>query len=215
MVEKVQTYLLDETENLLPMDRTAFYDEQRAAKQPTRAVDIVDILIFNEHGELFLQKRSTRKQHNPGLIDKSIGGHISLGDSPDYTVMVETVQELQVPSIVLRSDPDFLKTLRLLRQYIDTVCLIKHIDTKILHLGKRFGAKRHVIANRVHLYFGLYGGRVKTVDREAQGVLTYDLEQLQSELVQFPDLFTDDLKIFLKQYGPQIQSFRSLITQAS
>ena len=72
--------------------------------------------MFNSYGEMIIQKRSFDKNHNPGLLDKSIGGHVQFGDTPDYTAMVETIQELQTPSIVLKNENDFVKTFHLLHQ---------------------------------------------------------------------------------------------------
>jgi hypothetical protein len=40
--------------------------------------------------------------------------------------MLETVQELQVPSIVLNNDDDFDKTLKLLSNYTATISVIKN-----------------------------------------------------------------------------------------
>lgn len=108
MSEILNTFLLDDPETPIPMDRDKFYAEQvnifQKTGKPTRACEIVDVFIFNSHGQLFMQKRSYHKAHNPGILDKSIGGHVRHTDTPDYTVMVETVQELQTPSIVLKND---------------------------------------------------------------------------------------------------------------
>lgn len=214
MAEKVQTYLLDDPDTLIPMDRDAFYDEQITLATPTRAVEIVSILIFNEDGELLLQKRARTKRHNPGRIDKSIGGHVTNGDHTEYTVMVETVQELQVPSIVLRNKRDFLKTYDLLGDYLDTIALLQYIDTRFLTFQKTFDGTAHPIANKVHIYLGVYGGRVKTTDREAQGILTYGLEQLEQEMTASPGLFTDDLAVLFTQYRKEIAAFRQLIVES-
>ena len=113
MAETVNTFLLKNPFELIPMDRKDFYDEQvseyKENGEPTRAIEVVSILLFNSHGEMIIQKRSFDKNHNPGLLDKSIGGHIQSGDTADYTVMVETIQELQTPSIVLKDKNDLNK----------------------------------------------------------------------------------------------------------
>ncbi len=214
MPEEIQTYALGDLEAMTPMDRAAFYDEQLALDTPTRAIEVVNILLFNEHGEVILQKRSKSKRHNPGLIDKSIGGHITHGNTADYTVLTETVQELQVPSMVLRDGHDFTKTYALLGSYLDTIALIRYIDTSLHLLTKVFDTQERTIANKLHLYLGVYSGRVKNVDREAQGLLTYSLAQLQSELDDYPKLFTHDLRMIVTKYAEQIESFRALIIQA-
>lgn len=211
MVETIKTRLLSDPETVIPMDRKEFYEEQvktfNKTGKPTRAADIVDILLFNEAGELFVQKRSKHKSHNPRLIDKSLGGHVQSGDSIEFTVMVETVQELQVPSIVLRSDNDFTKAYKLLKNYLDATAIIKHLDTKIFSLKKLINGDNITIANNVHLFIGLYGGGTKTVDREATGVLQYTISDLEEEITQTQEIFTHDLQVFLKEYKSEIEKF--------
>ncbi|MFH1142454.1 MAG: NUDIX domain-containing protein [Candidatus Uhrbacteria bacterium] len=211
MSEQINTYLLEEPDKAIAMDRAEFYREQVQANKetggPTRANEVVQICIFNEAGELFVQKRSNEKTHNPGLLDKSIGGHVQDGDSADYTVMVETIQELQVPSIVLQSTEDFNKTYKLLREYLNTISIIEHIDSKFEEMLKVINGENVVIANKFHLYFGVYGGRIKTVDQEAKGILQYSLDDLEAEMIKFPDVFTQDLQFFVKEYKEQMQKF--------
>jgi hypothetical protein len=125
--------------------------------------------------------------------------------------MVETVQELQVPSITLRTDADFKKTHTLLKDYLNTVAIIKHIDSKVISLKKDIKGKGIPVLNKVHLYFGVYGGAIKTVDREAKGVLLYSLSSLERDMKKSPSLFTDDLRVLVENYRPQIEEFIKLI----
>ncbi len=130
MSETVIVRSLTDPNEEFPMDRAEFYREQveafKTTGEPTKAADIIAVFIFNSHHELLIQKRSFEKSHNPGLLDKSIGGHIRFGDTPDYAVMVETVQELQVPSVVLRGKLSFEKTKSLLNDYLETIAIIEH-----------------------------------------------------------------------------------------
>ncbi|MFH1404841.1 MAG: hypothetical protein ABIH21_01960 [Patescibacteria group bacterium] len=209
------TYLLDDRESCIKMDRREFYKEQidifKKHGKPTRAIEIIHILMFNKFGELYIQKRADKSGHNAGLLDKSIGGHVQHGDPIDYTVMVETVQELQVPSIVLRSDIDFKKAFLLLHDYLNTVALLKHDDSLFRNYERDINGEKITIANKVHVFFGVYGGAVKTVDREARGVLLYTLEELGKEFEKFPDAFTQDLKLLIKEHGQHIQEFLKTI----
>jgi NUDIX domain len=88
-----------------PYDRSLFYDEEilrsRSGLPVMRYVEVIHVFLFTESGELIVQKRSKEKRHNPNLQDKSIGGHVQYGDNPNLTAMIEAIQELQVPSIVL------------------------------------------------------------------------------------------------------------------
>lgn len=54
----------------------------------------VHILIFNEAGELYLQKRSRRKDRHPLLWDSSAAGHVAAGEGYDDTARRELEEEL-------------------------------------------------------------------------------------------------------------------------
>jgi isopentenyldiphosphate isomerase len=219
MSEILNTFLLEDPETPIPMDRDQFYSEQIAAYQktgkPTRACEIVDVFIFNSDKELLVQKRSAHKKHNPGLLDKSIGGHVRYGDTPDYTVMVETVQELQTPSIVLKNKVDFKKTFELLTDYLTTVAVIRHGSSDIILLEKKIDGKPVIIANKIHVYFGIYDGRTKTVDKEAQGLLSYKLADLDAEMKSNPALFTDDMHVLMHKLRPDINEFLKFFEEAA
>jgi isopentenyldiphosphate isomerase len=194
--------------------RKKFYDEKFNGVDNGLAVHVTDALLFGLDGEIILQKRASDKRHNPGLIDKTLGGHIKYGDTADYTVMVETIQELLTPSIVLDSDDDFDKTLDLLKNYIDTIAIVSVKTVRAWSLEKLVGDQKIVVNNIVHLYFGVYGGRMRPADKEAAGVLYYsDLEQLEKEINTHPDIFTDDLIQIIKEYRDDILAFQSKIRE--
>jgi isopentenyldiphosphate isomerase len=50
--------------------------------------------LFNNKGELFLQKRAMTKDLLPGYWDTSVGGHISPGESADEALKREAFEEL-------------------------------------------------------------------------------------------------------------------------
>ena len=67
----------------------------------------VHVLIFNARGELFLQKRSLKKDNHPGVWDSSAAGHLDTGEDYDVCAMREVQEELGiklpcVPQRVLR-----------------------------------------------------------------------------------------------------------------
>jgi isopentenyldiphosphate isomerase len=55
---------------------------------------VVHIHLFNSKGELFLQKRSSKKDIQPGKWDTSVGGHISPGESVEAALKREASEEL-------------------------------------------------------------------------------------------------------------------------
>ncbi len=55
---------------------------------------VVHLHLFNEKGELFLQKRSMTKDLLPGMWDTSVGGHMALDEGVEEALKRETVEEL-------------------------------------------------------------------------------------------------------------------------
>ena len=56
----------------------------------------VHILVFNSEGELYLQKRSSTKDVNPGLWDTSAAGHVDFGESYEESARRDLVEELGI-----------------------------------------------------------------------------------------------------------------------
>lgn len=57
---------------------------------------VVHVLVFNEKGELFLQKRSMNKDVAPGRWDTSVGGHVNAGETLDEAMRREMEEELGI-----------------------------------------------------------------------------------------------------------------------
>jgi isopentenyldiphosphate isomerase len=54
----------------------------------------VHVLVFNASGELFLQKRSMKKDCFPGVWDSSASGHLASGESYDACCGRELLEEI-------------------------------------------------------------------------------------------------------------------------
>ncbi len=54
----------------------------------------VHVLVFNQQGELFLQKRSRTKDCFPGAWDSSASGHLAAGEGYDACAVRELEEEL-------------------------------------------------------------------------------------------------------------------------
>ena len=62
----------------------------------------VHVLVFNSRGEVFLQKRSMKKDRQPGVWDSSCSGLVDSGEDYDQTVLRELEEEI---GLVLNSPP--------------------------------------------------------------------------------------------------------------
>jgi isopentenyldiphosphate isomerase len=56
----------------------------------------VHVLVFNARGELFLQKRSMKKDCFPGAWDSSAAGHLDCGEAYDVCAVRELGEELGI-----------------------------------------------------------------------------------------------------------------------
>ena len=54
----------------------------------------IHVLVFNEGGEIFLQKRSMTKDREPGKWDSSSSGHVDSGEDYDACAVREVREEI-------------------------------------------------------------------------------------------------------------------------
>ena len=54
----------------------------------------VHVLVFNSRGQVFLQKRSMKKDRQPGLWDSSASGHVDSGEDYDACAVRELREEI-------------------------------------------------------------------------------------------------------------------------
>ena len=54
----------------------------------------VHVLVFNRKGEIFLQKRSLKKDNHPGVWDSSTSGHVDSGEDYDTAAVRELREEI-------------------------------------------------------------------------------------------------------------------------
>jgi isopentenyl-diphosphate delta-isomerase len=65
----------------------------------------VHVFVFNSRGDIFLQKRSMKKDRQPGVWDSSCSGHVDSGETYDETAVRELGEEI---GLKLKSTPEKL-----------------------------------------------------------------------------------------------------------
>jgi len=95
----------------------------RCHGDPSLAHRSVHVFVFNAGGDVYLQKRSRRKDVQPGKWDTSVGGHLCPGE----TYLAAAVRELEEELGVKVPSPQSLKRLHsyIWRTPIET----EHVET--------------------------------------------------------------------------------------
>lgn len=77
--------------------RTVCHDGKSKLLHP-----VVHLHLFNDEGELFLQKRSMNKDLLPGKWDTAVGGHFQPGESAEEALKRESAEELRLKDFNFR-----------------------------------------------------------------------------------------------------------------
>jgi len=187
-------------------NRKEFYkeilEEYRRTGKITKQVKSIRVLVLSSKGRIYIQHRSEEKDRNPGLYDKTIGGHLEPGHTWDLTVVKECHEELGFPGVVL-SDDEFrsaipatnLKIIGILRR-------IEHM-TNFISINNIKGEeiKQPFITT---FYIGYYDGPISFCDGESVGIEVVDLKTLKKRIKERPKEYTEDLKYMIKRYEPYL-----------
>ncbi len=202
MTEILEVYDLDG--NLIEnMDRKDFYDEIKkefADKgKITKQVKSIRLLLMNSQGRIYLQKRSKIKKQNAGLYDKTVGGHVTAGDSYEASVIRECAEELGFPASLLPAD-EFDKAVA--STDLSIVGLFKKVDfiSRFLSVRKTKEGKEFIQPYMSEFYIGYYDGAIRFVDGESSGIEVFSLDELKEDIKANPDKFTEDIKFMIDKY---------------
>lgn len=189
-------------------------DFKNKEKQKLKHSHIGGLLIGNS-GEIYVQIRAENKSENPKKYDKTVGGHISAGDTPTVSCYHEFIEEMNIP-ISMHDKPTFLNILKNCKDIIKTqaICqkpvLVKNfVSKRILKDGTFF----EEICDQ-YFIIGYYDGFFKLVDSEAGGMYQFEnREVLKQEIEKNPDDFTDDIKFLLKYFWDDLISLDEKLKQ--
>lgn len=208
MSEKLEIYNLDES--LIEVkDRNEFYKEIKEEFEKTgkitKQVKRVLLLLMNSQGKIVLQRRNSLKQENSGLFDKTVGGHVEEGDSYEVTLIKECAEELGFPVSIL-DESNFSRALR--KTDLKVIGIFKEIDynsnfqsIRITESGTKF-----VQPYMQTVYIGYYDGSLQFIDGESSGIQLYTVKELENEIKNNPNLFTEDLKVLFEKYKEELKS---------
>ena len=96
--------------------------------------------IFNETGELYLQKRSVNKDIQPGKWDTAVGGHVDYGETIEEALRREVREELGVTNFTPQFITRYVFESAIERELVNTFRTIYngeiHPDAEELECGR-------------------------------------------------------------------------------
>lgn len=173
----------------------------------SKKVKTIRVLLMNSQGRIYLQKRSDLKNENSGLYDKTIGGHVTAGNSFELTVVKECAEELGFPATVV-SEQEFDQAAKSVDlKIIGILKKVDHIDNldsvRLLKDGEKF--IQPYIAD---IFIGYYDGAIRFADGESSGIETFSIEQLVVDIKNNSAKFTEDLKFMINKYSNLLVSIK-------
>lgn len=166
------------------------------------------LLLHPDDGRVWLQRRSRQKKVNPGLYDKSIGGHVSydpaaqVSEDFDVALVDECMDEMGIAArVVGRAD---LRT-EAEKENLGAVAVCAPVEEiSPWYIGRRFSTPNGLVRvqqpwwNR--FYVGYYAGGVEFRDGEAEGASLEHLQDLDVLVVNDPELYTEDLSFMTQRF---------------
>jgi len=184
-------------------ERKSFYAETKAEflemGRVSRQVKTIRLMLMNSDGRIYVQKRSKLKNENPGLYDKTIGGHVSKGHSYELTVTKECAEELGFPAAVMPND-QFVQAvsntdLNIIGLFKEIEVVNSYLSTRISKDGTSF-AQSYLSA----FFVGYYDGPIKFSDGESSGIEVFSMDELEEDIKNNPQKYTKDLIYFISTY---------------
>lgn len=199
---------------------------ERGGEKPLSpfAIEFVHLVLVNLAGEIYMSKRSASKPDNPGLYDKTVGGHVVAVHSDD-----EVLSPDELVGLAERYGEDFDDALiREAREELSIDVVITdeiRFQTKLKETNlsrhavvRRLGYNPHFISrritqegmpwflrSRVVLYGGVYNGVVTYQKDEVEAHVLLGRSDLDFFLRHDPAILTGDIRQIMLDYGEQIQ----------
>ncbi len=111
---------------------------------------VVHLHIFNEAGDLYLQKRSMTKDIQPGKWDTAVGGHIDYGETVEEALRREVREELGITDFSPQFITRYVFESAIEKELVNTFCTTYDgpftPDPSELDEG-RFWPKAEILAN--------------------------------------------------------------------
>lgn len=146
----------------------------------------VHIWIFNENGEVLLQRRSADKDSDPNMLDISCAGHLTSGDNSIEGATRELKEELNLD--INPAELKFITTLRRRPQHNDGFKDNEYDDLYILRIDKKIEELKFQEEEISEIYYVPYKKFKEMIKNK------------QPDLVMYPDEYAILFGIFDKEF---------------
>lgn len=157
-------------------DRETGYMEKMEVHKKGILHRAFSVMIFNNKGEVLLQKRAKHKYHSPGLWSNSCCSHQREGETLTEAVIRRIKEELGI------------------------ACDCKEIFNFKYRVEFDNGLIEHELD---HVFIGYYNGNVFPNEDEVEETRWVTMDRLNKEISEHPEDFTYWFKILMKQ--PEMQ----------
>ncbi len=211
-MEKLEVY--DLSGKLIGLeDRDKFYNkirkEYKETGKVTKQVQTVRFFLMNADGGIYLAKRSKTKTENSLLYDKTLGGHVREAETPEFTVLRESAEELGFPATAL-SESEFITSISETNLKIIGVFKKIHTINKFMAKYKYRNGDVSEFPQITTIFIGVFDGPVKFKDGETSGIEIYYPDEILEEIKNNPEKYTEDVKNLVPKY---IKEFKTIVSQ--
>ena len=131
------------------------------------------VFLFNEKGEMLLQKRAATKYHSPNQWTNAVCSHPRINETYEAGAKRRLAEELGI---------------------------IVDIEEKFHFIYKAKVGENLWEHELDHVFTGLYSGKFNLSPEEVSEVRYILMEDLEAEMLSNPEYFTEWFKIILKEY---------------
>jgi len=161
-------------------------------------------VLITDMSKLLVSVRPFDAKVNADLLDKTVGGHLPAGHENAAAILEVATRELQVPIAVV-TNKELLDIILVHPGLLTRQAFISEVGYSDSFISKRITEEDSYDERCIqYIYTGVYNGPYKC--EKGSGIRTFSIEGLQKYIKKFPERVTEDLKIIIKDYLPQLKS---------
>lgn len=144
---------------------------QRGEKYGEYYIAVVDAFVFNSQGEMLLQRRAKHKKTSPGLLHTAVAWHIDPGDTAEFTLLHECLEEIGVPCWFSQEGESFFEQVKKLKPFLEKMAFLKlhkHYRKDFAHVDQNYS---FLSRDDTHTFFAVFNGIPVCIDGSVEEFL--------------------------------------------